>query len=186
MFKCVRDTFFIVSMDPGSNTGVAVFELDAVTLDIVSISTMVIVLNNLIGKVDSVSIARINALHNICTDIANVYKPKVVGYETAFLNSRFPKAVVQLSQYTSVMEQAFNNADSFTKLYGYPPKLVKKLIGGGGNADKDGMLVAVNKIPELSSKLLLNRLTEHEIDAIAVGYITVQAVRTIPHILISY
>ena len=179
-------TFYIIGIDPGNNTGVAIFELDSITLEIISITTSVVVLNNFIIDDDNVMLYRCGFLKNVCTSIYNTYKPKVLSMEAAFMNQRFPKAVMQLSQYTSTVEQTFHACDNFIKIFKYPPKFIKKEIGGGGSADKNAMLIAVNNIPEISSLVDLNRTTEHEVDALAIGYITIAMIRQNPHVLISF
>jgi len=181
----IYSNFYIIGIDPGSNTGVAIFELSSIDMSILSISTHTVILNNMINGTD-VLLERNIVLSKICSYLYDTYIPKAVAVEAAFLNSRFPKAVMQLSQYTTTIDQTFYNKDNFIKILRYPPKYVKKYIGGGGNADKDGMLLATRNIPELLNNIDLNRLTEHEIDAIAIGYVSITELRRYPHILMSF
>jgi len=182
----MHKTFYLIGIDPGNNTGLALFEIYTDTFEIKNISTSVVVLNTLVHTEEELLMNRNIILGNLCVRLAETYDPNIMAMEAAFLNSRFPKAVMQLSQYTSTVEQAFYCYNKFIKLFKYPPKYVKKAIGAGGNADKDGMTVAVANISELSSKIDLSRVTEHEIDALAIGYITIQTIRLNPHILIGY
>jgi len=179
------NNFYIIGIDPGNNTGISIFELSSIDMSILSISTYTVILNNMIVGMD-ILLERNLALNKICSCLYDMYIPKAVAVEAAFLNSRFPKAVMQLSQYTSTIDQAFYNKDNFIKILRYPPKYIKKCIGGGGNADKDGMLRAVKNIPELLNNVNLDRLTEHEIDALAIGYVSITELRRSPHILMSF
>jgi Holliday junction resolvasome RuvABC endonuclease subunit len=180
------DFFYLLGIDPGNNTGVAIYKIDSTTLDIVDLTTWVVVLNNIINAYGDVQLERNKMLSRIANNLSEIYNPNVLAMEAAFLNSRFPKAVMQLSQYTSTIEQTFINNNPFIKLFKYPPKYIKKYIGGGGNADKDRMLLAVKETPELLSYVELDRITEHEVDAIAIGYVALLELRLYPHLLISY
>jgi len=181
----MSDIFYVVGIDPGSNTGVAIAGLSAVDLSIRSLESFTLKLTD-VDNVDNIMLNRVQYLQKVCKLLANRYNPNAIGVEAAFLNSRFPKAVMQLSQYTMAIEQTFYSHDSFVKIFRYPPKYVKKYIGAGGNADKDDMTRAVFNIAELSNKIDLNVLTEHEIDAMAILYITVDNIRRQPHLLITF
>jgi len=178
--------FYLLGIDPGNNTGIAIFEISALTLCIVNITTATVVLNDIASPNLPLGLGRNVMLNKVCDRLACEYQPNVVAMEAAFLNVRFPKAVMQLSQYVSTIENTFYNNNNFVKLYKHPPKYVKKYIGGGGNADKDAMLLAVKAIPEVFENINLDRVTEHEVDAIAIGYVTLAMLRQYPHLLISY
>ncbi|MDQ6990800.1 MAG: crossover junction endodeoxyribonuclease RuvC [Mariprofundaceae bacterium] len=179
-------TFYLIGIDPGNNTGIAIYELDCNTKAVISIVTHTVVLDNLVTNRNEVLLNRNAILSSVCKKLSSTYTPIVLAMESAFLNSRFPKAVMQLSQYTSTVEQAFYGINSFIKIHRYPPKYIKKYIGAGGNADKDAMTLAVKALPEISARIDLDRVTEHEIDALAAGYIAVSYVRQYPHTLIEY
>jgi len=180
------DTFKLVAIDPGNNVGVAVYTISSIDMAVLAIESFTIVLSKQVTGLIDMSMERNIILESACAKLSAIYNPNVVAMETAFLNSRFPKAVMQLSQYTSTVERTFYKYNNFLKLYRYPPKYIKKYIGAGGNADKNDMTVAVSNIPEISNMVDFNRVTEHEIDAIAVGYITVAHLRQYPHELLCY
>ena len=68
----------------------------------------------------------------------------------------------------------------FIKIYKYPPKLIKYHIGAKGNADKDMMLAKVATIPEITKFINPYTVSEHEIDSLAIGYITIDFIRKDP------
>ena len=180
------DNIYLISIDPGNNTGIAIYELNSATLDIVSITTHVVVLNNYVTNNIDISLDRNLTLYNVCRRLSETYQPHVVAIEAAFMNSRFPKAVMQLSQYTLTVERTFYSDNEFIKLFRYPPKYIKKYIGGGGSADKDGMLEAIRVIPDITNNVDVDIISEHEVDALAIGYITIAELKRRPHMLISY
>jgi len=182
----MRDLFNLVAIDPGNNVGIAIYTLSSVDLTIHNIETLTVVLNAQTNGLIDLGMERNLILEEVCSRLSTMYSPNVVAMETAFLNSRFPKAVMQLSQYTSTVERTFYKHNNFIKLYRYPPKYIKKYIGAGGAADKNDMTAAVSSISELSGKIDFNRVTEHEVDALAVGYITIEHLRTYPHELFCY
>ena len=111
------------------------------------------------------------------------YKPLALGIETSFLNMRFPKAVIQLSQYLAVITNTTKSIVSDIKIFRYSPKYIKNNIGAGGDAKKDDMTSAIKKIPEVNDKIKIETLTEHEIDSLAIGYVVLKEIRSYPLVL---
>ena len=176
----------VIGIDPGNNMGVSVFKLDGYTMEILNIETLFIDLNRCIDVTNIVSdrmTDRIMVINNFCTELHNIYKPSVIAVEAAFLNNRFPRAVMQLSQYIAAIEISFKVSNPLLNFLRYPPKYVKRMIGAGGNAKKDDMTTAIENIPEINDLVDTSLLTEHEIDALAIGYIGVQQIREAPYIL---
>ena len=71
--------------------------------------------------------SRLSILHNIIDKYLNITNPIAVGIETAFAH-RFPKAVMQLSQYTAVIEHTIYTYNNNTKMYRSPPTLIQSRI----------------------------------------------------------
>lgn len=178
------DTFTLLCIDPGNNVGVAIYTVNAKTLEIISLHTRLFILDNHIGNttIDRMP-KKLLLLDKIVNELSEKYDPLVIGFELAFLNMRFPKAVMQLSQYTGIIEHMFRKSNPFIKFFRYPPKSIKLAIGGGGGANKFGMTEAVKKIPELYRHVLPDYLTEHEVDAVAIGYTTLCDIRKYPYLL---
>lgn len=178
------ETFTLLGIDPGNNVGVAIYTVNAKTLEVISVSTRLFILDN---HIDATAIDRIPlkilALNAIVNELIVKYDPLVVGFELAFLNMRFPKAVMQLAQYTSIIEYTFRCDNPFIKFFKYPPKYIKSAIGAGGNADKNDMTSAIKRIPEITKFILPDYRTEHEIDALSIGYTALNEIRKYPHIL---
>lgn len=174
-------SFNIIGIDPGRNLGVALFTIDSNTLDIISIESTTYIL-----PAELFLTSRLNILHNIIDKYLNITNPIAVGIETAFAH-RFPKAVMQLSQYTAVIEHTIYTYNNNIKMYRLPPTLIKTRINKvvGGKATKDDMLAAVSAIEEITNKTNLIFKTEHEIDAIAIAYTMLQDIRQYPYYLIS-
>lgn len=178
------ETFNIIGIDPGNNLGVSVFTLDT-NLNIKSITTHFRFLEDYPSALtEDKKLARLIYLQQLPYHLVNLYNPIAVGMETAFMNSRFPTAVMALSQYVSTIELNFINANSFIKFFKYPPKYIKKFINTG-DANKKDMLAGIKKIKEITDVLDLNNKTEHEIDATAIAYVTLQEIRLYPLVLCS-
>jgi len=167
---------YIIAIDPGSNTGVTIFKVDK-QYKILKIENKIFKLNkNKLTYSKDIILNRLLYLTDICNKLYDDYKPEHLFLEAAFMNVRFPKAVMQLSQYIAVIQMSFINKNKNINIKTYPPKYVKKFIGAGGNAKKEDMTKAVSKIKELK-KLLSEDLTEHEIDSIAIGYIGISELK---------
>ncbi|MGE3593076.1 MAG: hypothetical protein AB7G52_11385, partial [Arcobacter sp.] len=98
-------------------------------------------------------------------------------------NSRFPKAVMQLSQYTAIIEMSINSINSFIKIFKYAPRYIISNVGAGGNANKEDMLSNILTIGELMVHIDVKNMSEHEIDAVAIAYTTLKEIRTYPMIM---
>jgi len=175
----MAENFTIVSIDPGTNTGIAIYEISPKDFSIVSLETLTVVLSEY-GDL----LAKLVKIKKTIASIIETYNPIIVSVEAAFLNIRFPKAVMQLSQIISAIELTIKTINSDIKIFEYPPKYIKKIIATG-TADKDDMTEAVLKIKELSSNININHMSEHEVDAMSIGYVTLLEIRKTPFILYS-
>lgn len=180
------DTINIIGIDPGNNIGLAVYTVSIPDFKIVDIYTETFILDNNIVNYrnnNDTMINRMLLLQKYITSVAEFYKPTAVGLEMAFLNMRFPKAVIQLSQYLAIIETTFFNILPFIKIFKNPPKYIKKYIGATGKADKDDMMNIVASINDISSMTNIANKSEHEIDALAIGYILLQDIKSKPYLL---
>jgi len=173
--------FNIIGIDPGNNVGITIMTIDEYTFDIVNIETKTLILSNLAGES---LIDRCILLNKIMLNIMYEYQPYMISMESSFLNMRFPKAVLQLSQYINSVLLAINEWNKYCVVRNYPPKLVKRYIGAGGNADKNQMLLTISKIDEITKHIDVNNITEHEIDSLAICYLLLKEIKDNP--LIGY
>lgn len=179
--------FNIMAIDPGNNIGISILQINVNTLEIMSIISFTYVLSDYIDETSNTKLLdRCIVLNKILLTTLNNFNPLVVVYEEAFMNSRFPKSIIQLSQYINTITTTIRNYNSWIKVFSYPPKYIKKFIGAGGTAEKDDMKKALLKIPEVHTKINLNNLTEHSIDSISIGYIALKEIRECQYILWSF
>ena len=173
--------FNILSFDPGNNLGVCILSIDVETLNIINIETRTVVLDTYVSNLlQDRSLHKLNFLHTVVNSLLDGYNPVAVGMETAFLNVRFPKAVTTLSQLTGVIDLAVLQYNPFIKMFKFAPKYIKAMASGKGNSDKDGMLAAANDNLEIKNLIDPNMLTEHEVDAIMIGYTVLLEIRKYP------
>lgn len=169
------ETIKIIGIDPGNNTGISIYTLSLPDFKIINIDSRLYQLDTFINPIDSIfynkMMMRCQILYNIVTSLLKEYDPVAIAYESAFLNAKYANAVIQLTQYTSTIEQAIFNYNTFIRIFKYPPKWIKKYVGAGGTADKDDMLINLSTLPELQNLQLPINLSEHEIDAISIGYV---------------
>jgi len=177
--------FKIVSIDPGNNIGIAIYTIDSNTYKVYSVQTHTVVLDLHVEKSSNQLTSRVYYLNKYFSELLEYHRPLAVVEEAAFLNNRFPKAVMQLSQYIAAIDIAIYSYSSNTKVFRYPPKYIKRFIGAGGNADKNDMLKAAKKIPEINDNIKLDMVTEHEVDALSIGYVFIQELRQHPELLIK-
>jgi len=186
-----ENNFKIVSIDPGGVLGVCVMDIEFPVGEsdyvINSIETQVIALDDYVIKDENKSImtSRLQILNEKVSNIIQQHQPLAFAIETAFVNLRFPKAVMQLSQYFGMINYTVTTIDPYIKMFEYPPKYIKAIVAGKGkgNADKDAMMNAVSNYSEITKHVNPSLLTEHEVDAIAIGYVLLQEIRRYPFIL---
>ena len=180
------DSYNIIAIDPGNNIGIAIYTISAIDNSILSITTRTVVLDMYINNdVVNIMLYRLNILNNLIAELYNIYQPVAIGLEASFMNSRFPKAVIQLSQYVAIIETSFIKHNCFIKLFKYAPKYIKSKIGAGGDGNKYDMLANMNSIAEIITHVNTSYLTEHEIDALSIGYVMLTDIRYRPHLLFT-
>lgn len=175
-------SFNIFGVDPGKNTGIAIINVNIDNLTINNIETIRLKLDKTTYEYNFDFINNIFYLKDFLLKMLNNYNPVAIGYETAFINTKFPNAIGQLSQYTCILDMVSREHNPFIKVYRYAPMLAKSLFNKsvGGKADKSDMLNALKCNTELISFVNLDIITEHEVDAVAIGYITLQKIRNNP------
>ena len=179
------DTFNVVGIDPGNNLGISILTVsyDEGRFKILNVEANTYILDNY--KLDTVldrHVSRLIYLKDIVTNICRTHHPLVVCLESAFMNSRFPKAVITLSTYVTTAELAIIEYSNFIKVFKYAPKYIKSEIHNG-DADKKDMKKAISNIKELRSIMEIDKLTEHAIDATAMAYVGVKEIRKHPLLL---
>lgn len=175
------DVFNIIGFDPGKNLGFSNITVDSNTFNIVDIETRIYYLDTMIYSPCSM-FNKLEYLSSIVNSLLLEKRPILVGMEQVFKH-RFANAVIQLAQYTCTIEYVVRAYDPYLRFMTYPPKVVKKLIGATGDADKHKMLHTIQSIPDINPFIKSN-ITEHEVDAIAIAYITLQYFKKIPEILL--
>lgn len=175
------ETINILAIDPGGNTGVSIYTIDVITIEIINIETFFIDLDyydkdNGYEKLKN----KLLGLGNSIRHLIDTYNPHILAIEDTFVNYRFPKSAIYLSQYIATIELTVMKYNKFIKIFKYPPKFIKYYIGAKGNADKDMMLTRVALIPEITKFIDPHLVTEHEIDSLAIGYITINFIRQDP------
>ena len=170
----------IIAIDPGINsTGLAVLEDKETYLQV---HTTAFVKGNraftkeekLLEKQQDSRYVRAIAILTKLQELVNTYPIEAVISEAAFYNPRRPIA------YSSLLEVIFAVKYGLIKEIKVPfktmaPKLVKSLFNQHGASLKDDMskrltLLIEKGLLQLDKNIQLTELTEHEIDAIAIGW----------------
>ena len=180
----MSDSLYFLGIDPGNNLGISLLEIDPSNLNILGISTHRYILDRHIDHDEQIMLSKWFVIEDIVAHIANTYQPYVVAMEAAFLNVRYPNAIITLGSYTTILEKSLSTFLRHNRIFKYPPKYVKKTLGDG-NADKEDMMINVGAIKEISDKIDTRLLSEHEVDATAIAYTALLEVRKYPYILYS-
>jgi Holliday junction resolvasome RuvABC endonuclease subunit len=182
-----EDYINILAIDPGSNIGVSIYTISVPDLVILNIETYFIDLSYFDKADPEVNRLRnkLISLESCITELINVYQPHILAIEDTFVNFRFPKSAVFLAQYIATVELTVSRLNPFITIYKYAPKYIKSGVGAGGTADKNVMMERVSAIPEITNFVDTRNKSEHEIDSLAIGYITIDMLRANPGILFT-
>lgn len=164
--------FNIMSVDPGSTTiGVSIFTINSIDLSVVNVETMLI--DTRIGFVeDNLNkdlLIRLLKLSDSIRNIVQYYNPLIIVIEDSFINRLRPTAVIPLAQSIFTIESTAISVDRYVKIFKFPPKKIKSVVRDG-KAGKEDMLIGIENIKEISSRINVYNISEHEIDALAIGY----------------
>ena len=116
-------------------------------------------------------VVSLNIIRSSILNLIEEYKPDYLVIEDAFYNPQFPNAYVALVQVITTIEllgyRKYNKV-----LFKIPPRSAKLAIsgfGGSGKLNIQSAILTSDKI-EFKQKRQTEGLTEHEADAIAIGW----------------
>jgi Holliday junction resolvasome RuvABC endonuclease subunit len=176
-----------MGVDPGTNyCGVAIFDIDDKTFKIKSLENMLVNLTKPKYDIENSNLLfpRLNILYKTFTNIYKDYDIYWLAIEAAFINRLRPAAYGPIVTSIYCIKKAFLDSYNLNNIVEYPPTVVKQSISEYGQATKDGMYDAVNGILELKHLFNIDKISEHEIDAIGMGYTLIKQIRNTPEILI--
>ena len=187
------DTYRLISIDPGSyHVGVTVWFLDT-ELQIRGIDTYIIELGNRREAIFINDIVeRCDRLEKELWDILDYISPSIVSIETPFINMRTPTSVIPLARVLSSITGTIYRFNRNIKILDISPFEAKKAIHMGNTLTykelkkKGRISELVYSNEELNRHIEGKYITEHEIDSIAVGYMTIRYIREHPLVLVSY
>ena len=181
-----NDTYTIIGIDPGNNLGIGILHIDSITNEIVGIESRTYILDTYVREETfNVLLERCSRLRELVIGLVMEYRPLMFCIESSFMNSRFPKSVIQLSQYVGTIELAIRNTNLWCKILKVPPKYIKARCGAGGSAGKDEMRDNLQAIPAIAKKVDLSAITEHGIDSLAMAYVAYLEILDQPYLLWS-
>lgn len=177
-------TYRLIGIDPGLNyTGIAIYDIDYVTGKILRIEAFTLNNDRLIDDTGfdlefiperSVKLYKLKyAIQTVLRD----HNPSHVVCEAPFYNRFMPMAYGALMEVVCLINSAVLEWNSNIGFHTVPPLSVKKMIGTKAVKNdtlkgKDLVKTAVSIVKEIMDVLVtpLHTLSEHAIDAIAVGY----------------
>lgn len=172
-------SFNLLSIDPGSGFGICISHIDGMTGTMTVIDSISLTIDKAVKLNDDTRWARFTKqeliafyLDDVLTPLLNEHSIDAVIFEAAF-------HAVSMVAYESLLFYG-RTITSISKAYDWDiliesktPSNVKKLNAvNGTSGDKDLMTKAVRANPRIiiPDHIVLDDLTEHAVDAIAIGY----------------
>ena len=164
----------LIGIDPGiHNCGVAICEYDPDNQKLIVKDFFTIHASELarkFNKKDSIaygSIFSLFLLEKEFNDIFSEYQPDYIGSEDAFYNPRTPNAFISLKSCINSIKRVLYTYRK--KLNLIAPKLAKATVIKA-TANKNDMMSAITKLPDLVIEKDVTDIVEHESDAIGIAY----------------
>jgi Holliday junction resolvasome RuvABC endonuclease subunit len=175
----MRKTVSILGIDPGiNNTGLSFNKYDIETGELLVNNYYVVHANDLAKKEnrsDSRCFGNVFSLFLYEREMRRIitqFKPDYVASEDAFYSPRTPNAYVSLKLCIATVQRVLYT-DFRQELHRVPPKLAKMAIGDAC-AGKVAVQEAILNHPSIKIKQVkarpVEKMTEHEADAIAIAY----------------
>ena len=181
----MEETFNIMGIDPGSRSiGVSVYEIEPkilngdMDLDIVKILTYNISIDDEDNRgIHEALIDRTSRIARIMKSLYSLYEPAMVGMESSFINISRMSAVIPLSRAIEAIESSIYSIDRYAKIVTSPPGVIKKVFGSK-QVGKDAVLLALKNKPHLESKIESLKMSDHEVDGVAIAYTLLEYIKT--------
>ena len=178
------NSFKLLSIDPGTrHLGLAYYTVDSRDYRILSLYTETVkVWKETLppGIEEELYTDRFFKLLRISTKIRttmDLFKPSIVACEGPFFNGAFPDAYGALCSVVTIITEQVHHHNPAVEFHTYQPQEVKKVVGAKlirNNTEeaKRAVRVAVSENTEIMAGLKdnLDDLSEHAVDAIAIGF----------------
>lgn len=168
-----------LAIDPGTkNTGIAIYMCDRY-MKIHRIEAYTIKSDKLndryledIAISHSERIANILKISHTVLDYLREYQPTYICCESPFYNRLRPTAYGPLLELLFALRNVSIEFNPLVPFLTYEPLYVKKAISGKAHADKLMVSTSIHNNPEITDALCndIHTLSEHAMDAIAVGW----------------
>lgn len=172
--------FTLLSIDPGNNLGLAISVINPLDKTMTVVFSITLISDKAIrydGNERVLTLSRNERreryLRPIITQLLEQYNVDAVIYESAFV-AKSIVAYDSLKFYGDFIRRCSQDYYWDILLQTVSPSKVKKILGVAGNSgDKDLMTSAVANHPSIifSDGINVADMTEHAIDAIAIGYV---------------
>ena len=174
-----HDKLRFVSVDPGTNLGVAILDYDTVTHKVIVKDAYTLDLTRLVSSDDHedkqrMVLLRLSRLKAFLNNYLKRWKPQFAAHETAYVPHRGGGA--SIASFASLIENIlrirffFFDKDHDMQVFTINPSAVKFCIAGEKSSDKKLILNALLKDDTVDlSELKSTALDQHSADAVGIG-----------------
>lgn len=165
------DEYSVMGIDPGSNNlGVSILHINIHTGEVSGIWTQTLCLSGKYRTFKHCGVThRMRYLRRQIRSLLEMVDPTVLAYEKGFINRFRPGAFGPINASSTIILDEAVDYDCMIQTMEFAPGEVKNAMGAKGNCNKDEMMRKCVSNPILTKFLDPYRMSEHEIDAVAVG-----------------
>lgn len=170
----------IIGIDPGTETlGLSILTFDAISIELQRVAAYTFVGSRLFHYSDAIAVLHGERYARLCAHQLNLLRifqlvrPMAIVSESPFFNPRRPAAGAALVETIDCIRGAIQQYDPYRVLQLVDPSSVKNAVGAKGNAGKDDVKKAMERLGNtlpFDSETPFASLSEHAIDSVAVAY----------------
>lgn len=187
ILNMTTDYLVFLAIDPGTNDcGISVYYCHPSDLSIIKIESSTIISDKveLEGDIDLLDshterYIKVKKVQKAFIRLLQHYQPHMVCCESPFYHKLHPGAYAPLVEIIFSLRDAVANFNKLIPMYLYEPLLIKKTLTGKAFADKNLMRASLSEVKEICETLTLevSQLSEHAVDATAIGWLHLQSLR---------
>lgn len=174
-------SYYIAGIDPGTTTiGFVVFKVELFPFKILAIYPHLfdMSLTGVYGTENENIESRLKRLNGTIREAVEFYQVDAIGIESGFIYNKRPTAIIPLTKALHTIETAAIEGNPFIYIRRFAPKYIKRVATKDGTADKDSVLNGVLGIKTITDHVDPTRLSEHEVDGLAIAYTLFEFLKT--------
>ena len=177
----------IMGIDPSTNfRGISIYTINVDSFEILDIYTETIDLSSLrIPEALDKHTYKNVYVYNLFKKLFTNYHISMLGIESAFIHLKKISSFLPLTRVIQTIELAYYSIYKELKVVKFAPLYVKRMMSKNFYYDKKGTQDSIKSIESIYKFINTKDISEHEYDAVAIGYVLYNKLKKRKEALIS-